>query len=171
LTPTGGDRLDPVPAVRVPWTDYGSAVRIQGERRFDAPPEEVYRALTDPDEMAAAFAAIERIDAQPGEWTVIARPPFPGGFRLRFSVRLEDLREPEHARLLAWGKSLGGRISMDSSFDLEPDGGGTSMRWSAEVDAAGLFSGLGSQALGPVATQQAERAIDRLERGLRAKAL
>ena len=144
-------------------------MRIEGERRFEAPPEAVYGALTDPDEMAAAFSAIERIDAQPGEWTVIARPPFRGGFRLRFSVRLEDLREPEHARLLAWGKSLGGRVSVDSAFDLEPDGGGTSMRWSAEVDAAGLFSGLSAQALGPVATHQAERALDRLEKGLRAR--
>ena len=65
---------------------------------------------------------------------------------------------------------LGGRISVDSSFDLEPDGAGTAMRWRAEVDAAGIFSGLGSQALGPVATQQAERALDRLEKGLKARA-
>ena len=85
-------------------------MRIHGERRFDAPPAAVYRALTDPDEMAAAFSAIERIDAEDGEWTVIARPPFPGAFRLRFSVRLDELRESEHARLAAWGKSLGGRI-------------------------------------------------------------
>jgi carbon monoxide dehydrogenase subunit G len=141
-------------------------VRIEGERRFDAPPEAVYRALTDPDEMAEAFSAIERIDAEAGEWTVIARPPFPGGFRLRFSVRLEDLREAEHARLLAWGKSLGGRISIDSSFDLEPDGAGTLMRWTAEVDAAGIFTGLGSQSLGPVATHQAERALDHLAESL-----
>jgi carbon monoxide dehydrogenase subunit G len=145
-------------------------VRIHGERRFDAPPGAVYRALTDPDEMAAAFSAIERIDAEEGEWTVIARPPFPGAFRLRFSVRLDELREAEHARLAAWGKSLGGRISVDSTFDLEPDGTGTAMRWQAEVDAAGIFSGLGSQALGPVATQQAERALERLEKGLRATA-
>jgi carbon monoxide dehydrogenase subunit G len=145
-------------------------VRIHGERRFDAPPGAVYRALTDPDEMAAAFSAIERIDAEEGEWTVIARPPFPGAFRLRFSVRLDELRESEHARLAAWGKSLGGRISVDSTFDLEPDGPGTTMRWQAEVDAAGIFSGLGSQALGPVATQQAERALARLEKGLAAKA-
>jgi carbon monoxide dehydrogenase subunit G len=145
-------------------------VRIHGERRFDAPPDAVYRALTDPDEMAAAFSAIERIDPEPGEWTVIARPPFPGAFRLRFSVRLEDVREPEHARLVAWGKSLGGRISVDSSFDLEPAGGGTAMRWVAEIDAAGIFSGLSSQALGPVATQQAERALDRLDRALTATA-
>ncbi|MDP9491924.1 MAG: SRPBCC domain-containing protein [Actinomycetota bacterium] len=141
-------------------------MRIEGERRFDAPPEAVYRALTDPDEMAEAFSAIERIDAEAGEWTVTARPPFPGGFRLRFSVRLDELRQDEHARLLAWGKSLGGRISIDSSFDLEPDGKGTLMRWAAEVDAAGIFTGLGSQSLGPVATHQAERALDNLAESL-----
>ena len=145
-------------------------MRIQGERRFDAPPDAVYRALTDPEEMAAAFSAIERIDAERDEWTVIARPPFPGAFRLRFSVRLDDLREPEHARLVAWGKSLGGRISVDSAFDLERDGPGTAMRWHADIDAAGIFSGLRSQALGPVATQQAERALDRLAIGLAATA-
>lgn len=145
-------------------------MRIHGERRFDAPPGAVYRALTDPDEMAAAFSVIERIDANEGEWMVVARPPFPGAFRLRFSVRLDDLRESEHARLAAWGKSLGGRISVDSTFDLEPDGSGTAMRWQAEVEAAGIFSGLGSQALGPVATQQAERALERLEKGLTARA-
>ena len=120
--------------------------------------------------MAAAFSVIERIDANEGEWTVIARAPFPGAFRLRFSVRLDELREPEHARLVAWGKSLGGRVTVDSSFELEPDGTGTTMRWQAEVDAAGIFSGLGSQALGPVAAQQAERALERLARGLRATA-
>ena len=145
-------------------------MRIHGERRFEVPPDAVYRALTDPDEMAAAFAAIERIEAQSDEWTVIARPPFPGAFRLRFSVRLEDLREPEHARLLAWGKSLGGRISVDSSFELEPDGSDTLMRWVAEIDAAGIFSGLSSQALGPAATHQAERALDRLAENLGARA-
>jgi carbon monoxide dehydrogenase subunit G len=145
-------------------------VRIHGERRFDAPPGAVYRALTDPDEMAAAFSVIERIDANEGEWVVIARAPLPGAFRLRFSVRLDELREPEHARLVAWGKSLGGRISVDSSFELQPDGTGTTMRWQADVDAAGIFSGLGSQALGPVATKQAERALERLARALTATA-
>jgi carbon monoxide dehydrogenase subunit G len=72
--------------------------------------------------------------------------------------------------LLAWGKSLGGRISVDSSFDLEPDGAGTLMRWSAEVDAAGILSGLSSQALGPAATHQAERALERLDDSLGARA-
>jgi carbon monoxide dehydrogenase subunit G len=145
-------------------------VRIQGERTFEAAPEAVYRALTDPDELSRAFSAIERIEAASDEWTVVARAPVPGAFRLRFSVRLEDLRDPEHGRLLAWGKSLGGRISVDSTFDLEEDGAGTHMRWAAEIDAAGIFSGLCSQALGPGATGPAGRALDRLAKSLPATA-
>ena len=141
-------------------------MRIEGERRFDAKPEDVYDALTDPEKIAAAFAAIERVDAEGNEWSVVVRPPFPGGFRLRFSVHLDELREPEHARMRAWGKSLGGRVSIDSSFDLEPAGDGSIMRWAAEVDAAGLFSGLGSRSLGPVAKLHADRALDRLARSL-----
>lgn len=141
-------------------------MHIEGERRFDARPEEVYRALTDPDELGAVFSAIERVEAEGSDWTVIVRPPVPGAFRLRFSVHLEELREPEHARLRAWGKSLAGRVSVDSTFDLAPLDGGTLMRWSAEVDAAGLFSGLGSQSLGAVATKQADRALARLARDL-----
>jgi hypothetical protein len=78
---------------------------------------EVFRALTDPEQVAGAFSAIEVVDAVGQDWTVIVRPPLPGGFRLRFSVRVDDLREPEHARLRAWGKSLAGRLSVSSSFE------------------------------------------------------
>jgi carbon monoxide dehydrogenase subunit G len=146
-------------------------VHIQGERRFKAPPAEVFRALTDPAAMEEAFEPIDEVEAEGDEWQVRVRAPLPGGFKLKFSVRVEELREPEHARLRAWGKSLGGRVSVDSNFDLEPDGDGTHMRWQAEVDAAGLFSGLGSQALGPVATHQADRAMAKLAERLDGEAL
>lgn len=141
-------------------------MHIGGERHFHAAREDVYRALTDPNDLGAAFSAIERIEADGSDWIVIVRPPFPGGFRLKFSVRLDELREPEHARLRAWGKSLGGRVSVDSTFDLLAEGEATLMRWSAEVNAAGLFSALGSQSLGAVATHHAERALHRLARRL-----
>jgi carbon monoxide dehydrogenase subunit G len=141
-------------------------VHIEGERRFAAAPWEVYRALTDPHELSGAFSAIEHVESEGHDWTIVVRPPVPGGFRLRFSVHLDELREAEHGRLRAWGKSLGGRIAVDSTFDLEAVASGTMMRWQAEVDAAGLFSGLGRQALGPVAKRHAERALTRLARRL-----
>jgi carbon monoxide dehydrogenase subunit G len=141
-------------------------VHIEGERRFDAPREDVYRVLTDAHEMGAAFSAIEQVEANADEWKVVVRPPLPGGFRLKFSVHVEDQREPEHARLRAFGKTLGGRIFLVTSFDLLPDGDGTLMRWTAEIDAAGILVGLGHQSLGPVARNQADRALARLARRL-----
>ena len=144
-------------------------MRIEGERRFDAPAEDVYRALTDPQELAGVFGAIERVEVGEADWTVVVRPPVPGSFRLKFSVHFDELREPEHARFRAWGKSLAGRISVDSSFDLTQDGDSTLMRWRSEVDAAGLFAGLGAQALGPVVKQQADRALERLGERVRSR--
>jgi carbon monoxide dehydrogenase subunit G len=141
-------------------------VHIRGERRFEAPPEDVFRALTDPQEISAAFTAVELVEVDGRDWTVVVRPPLPGGFRLKFSVRIDDLREPEHARLRAWGKGVGGRVSVDSAFELAPGGRGTHMHWTAQIDATGLLSGLGSQALGPIATRQADRALARLARNL-----
>jgi carbon monoxide dehydrogenase subunit G len=141
-------------------------VHIEGQRRFDAARDEVYRVLTDAHEMGAAFSAIEHVEAEGDEWMVVVRPPLPGGFRLKFSVHVEDQREPEHARLRAWGKSLGGRIALFTSFDLLPDGDGTLMRWAAEVEAAGILTGLGHQSLGPVVRNQADRALARLARNL-----
>ena len=139
-------------------------MHIEGERRFDASPREVYQALTDPEALGEAFSVIEQVDADGNDWMLYVRLPLPGGVRLKVSVHVEELRDPEHARLRAWGKNLGGRISIDSSFDLEPSDAGTLMRWSAEVEGAGLLRGLGSQALAPVARQHAERALDRLVR-------
>ena len=143
-------------------------MQIQGERQFDATPEDVFRALTDPEEMSAAFSAIELVEAHGTHWTLTVRLPLPGGARLKVAVHVEEIREPEHARLQAVGKSLGGRVSVNSSFDLAPEGAVTRMRWTAHVDAAGLLRGLGSQALAPVATHQAERALERIARHLEA---
>jgi carbon monoxide dehydrogenase subunit G len=137
-------------------------VHIRGERRFDAAQDDVFRALTDADEMASAFSAIELVEAHGPHWTLKVKAPLPGGLRLTLTVDVEELREPEHARLRAWSKGFGGRISVNSFFDLAPDGSGTLMRWSAEINAAGLLSGLGRQELAPVATHQAERALDRI---------
>jgi hypothetical protein len=40
------------------------------------------------------------------------------------------------------------------------------MRWSAEVDAAGVFTGLGRQSLAGVTARQADRALERIARNL-----
>ena len=107
---------------------------------------------------------VERVDVSSAdEWIAVVKPPFGPGLNLKLDMHVTDRREPEHARLLAWGKSLGARISIETEFELAEDGDCTDMTWSADVRLAGVLGGLGGKALEPAARHQAERAMDRLQ--------
>jgi uncharacterized protein len=139
-------------------------VRIGGTRRFEAPPERVFFALTDPHELSELIPGLERLDVESeDEWIALVKPPFGRGLNLKLDLHVTERRPSEHARLIAWGKSFGARISIETEFELRPDGDGTDMSWSAEVGVAGLLGGLGGKALEPAARHQAERTLERLQ--------
>jgi uncharacterized protein len=139
-------------------------MRIEGTRRFRAPRERVFRALTDPHELSELMPGVQRVEVESEhEWIAVVEPPFGRGLNLKLDMHVTDRREPEHARLVAWGKGFGARMSVETEFELSQDGNGTDMTWSAEVGLAGLLGGLGGKALEPAARQQAERALDRLQ--------
>jgi carbon monoxide dehydrogenase subunit G len=140
-------------------------VQIEGSRRFGAPRERVFRALTDPHELSVLIPGVERVEvSSDDEWIAVVRPPFRRGLDLKLDMHVTDRRPPEHARLVAWGKSFGARISIETEFELAEDGEETDMAWRAEVGLAGLLGGLGGKALEPAARHQAERSLDRLQR-------
>jgi uncharacterized protein len=142
-------------------------VRIGGKRRFQAPRERVYRALTDPEELSRLMPGVERVEVKTqDEWIAVVKPPFGPGLNLKLDMRVTDRRPPEHARLVAWGKSFGARISVETDFVLAEDGDGTEIVWNADVGVAGLLGGLGGKALEPAARQQAERTMDRLQQSV-----
>jgi carbon monoxide dehydrogenase subunit G len=139
-------------------------VRIGGTRHLEAPPERVFRALTDPHELSELIPGLQRLEVESeDEWIAVVKPPFGRGLNLKLDLHVTDRRPAEHARLIAWGKSFGARISIETEFELRPDGDGTDITWSAEVGIAGLLSGLGGKALEPAARHQAERTLDRLQ--------
>ena len=139
-------------------------MRIEGTRRFQAPRERVFKALTDPHELSQLMPGVQRVEVQTeDEWIAVVKPPFGRGLNLKLDMHVTDRRELEHARLVAWGKSFGTRISIETEFELSEDEDATDMTWSAEVGLAGLLGGLGGKALEPAARQQAERAMDRLQ--------
>jgi carbon monoxide dehydrogenase subunit G len=139
-------------------------VHLHGQRRFRATRERVFRALTDPHELSELMPGVQRVDVESeDEWIAVVKPPFGRGLNLKLDMHVTNRRPPEHATLTAWGKSFGLRISIETEFELAEDGDGTDMDWTAEVGLAGLLGGVGGKALEPVAQQQAERALDRMQ--------
>ena len=138
-------------------------MRIEGTRHFRAPRARVFRALTDPHELSELMPGVQRVEIKSDdEWIAVVKPPFGRGMNLKLDMHVTDRVPPRHARLVAWGKSFGARISIETEFELGEDGDGTDMAWSAEVGLAGLLGGIGGKALEPAARHQAERAMDRL---------
>jgi carbon monoxide dehydrogenase subunit G len=138
-------------------------VRLKGDREFIAPCEEVFAALTDPDLVASAIPALESLEvADVDHWTATVKVPIAPRLRVAFEVL--ERRPPEHARLRAAGKNLGGGATLDTSFDLAGRNGRTAMHYDAHFALSGLLGRLGEHALRPIAERQVERLMRAVER-------
>jgi carbon monoxide dehydrogenase subunit G len=141
-------------------------VRIEGTKRFAAPPERVWDALVDPELLADFLPGIESLEVHDeSHWSAGMRLPHsPLSLTLEFELR--DRRRPDHALLHAHGKRLGASAKVDTSFDLQAADGATDMAWAADIAFGGALGPLGG-VLRPLAQQHAERFLDRLEQRLR----
>ena len=133
---------------------------VEGQRHFDAPPERVFAALTDPDVVATALPAVREhrtIDVDHWEAKIKLHIPFAPSVTLRFEI--VEKRPPEHATL----RSHGGHADVDTSFDLEGDGdGGTRMHWRAQIRLTGILAAFGGHGFEPIARRQAQHVLDRV---------
>jgi uncharacterized protein len=143
-------------------------VRLSGEKTFDAPREEVWRVLVDPESMARTMPGIESFDAlDERHWTANVKIPLgPAGLRMKVRFEKVEEREPEFSKLVAQGKGVGSALRMETSFELHEDGSGTQMQWTAEVSLGGPLGGLGSRALRPLVDRQVGKVLEVIEQQL-----
>ena len=136
---------------------------VEGERRFDAPPERVFALLTDPEVVVPAIPAVRGhtvVDAD--HWNAKVKPPLPLAPSISIRFEVLDRRPPEHAALHAHG----GGADVVSTFDLQADATGTLMHWRAELHLTGLLDRIAGHGLEAVAQRQAERTLDAVRRAL-----
>jgi carbon monoxide dehydrogenase subunit G len=140
-------------------------VQIEGTKHFAAPPARVWDALVDPELLAGFLPGVQSLQvADDSHWSAVMRLPMsPVSLTLRFELR--ERARPDRALLQARGKRFGGSADVETTFDLVAAGEGTEMGWAADIRLGGTLSRLGPM-LRPVAQQQAERFLDRLERRL-----
>lgn len=125
--------------------------------------------MTDPELVTSALPAVESLDISDSEhWTANVRVSIAPRLKVVFEV-LEQ-RPPEHARLHAHGKNLGGSATMDTSFDLSGDDHRTALHYVAELRLSGLLGRLGEPALRPIAERQVSRLFEAVERRIASRA-
>jgi carbon monoxide dehydrogenase subunit G len=142
-------------------------VRVDGTRAFSAPRETVWEVLNSPERMAKLMPGVESFDVKDDQhWRANVKIPLGlGGLRMTFDFTKLEERAPEYAKLHAQGNGVGAIVSMDTAFDLaEADGGGTAMKWEADVKIAGPVGSMGQRVLQPIVNQQVTNVLNALDK-------
>ncbi len=141
-------------------------MKVSGECRFDAPVATVWRVLNDPAEMAKMMPGVESFDVQDDRhWRAHMKIPLGlGGLRMSIDFEKMEEREPEFAKLHAKGNGVGAIMNMDTSFHLSEDGGGTQMKWEADVHILGPVASMGQRVLQPIVNQQVSHVLGALDK-------
>ena len=142
-------------------------MNVSGEKVFDAPRDVVWRVMNDPASMAKTMPGVETFDIHDDRhWTANVKIPLGlGGLKMKVDMEKIEEREPEFAKLAVKGHGVGAMMNMETSFTLgeAPDGGGTSMAWSAEVKILGPVGSMGQRVLQPIVNQQVQHVLAALD--------
>lgn len=110
-----------------------------GEERFKTEPRRLFATLTDLDTLAASIPDLvssERSDPQTLKCVVKPRFSFLRA-TLRMTIRLSDLDPPRSATMRIESEGIGVSMQVASSLEVEADGQGSRLRWTATIERAG----------------------------------
>jgi uncharacterized protein len=142
-------------------------MNLSGERTFAAPRDAVWKVLNDPASMARTMPGVEGFDIQDDtHWTANVKVPLGlGGLKMKVAMNKVEERALEFARLAIKGQGVGAMMNMTTSFELsDADGGGTLMKWAADVKIAGPVGSMGQRVLQPIVNQQVDNVLTALDR-------
>ena len=142
-------------------------MKVEGEREFSAPRQTVWEVLNDPQRLAKTMPGVESFDVQDDRhWRANLKIPLgPGGLKMTVDFEKTEERELEYAKLHAKGNGVGAIMNMDTGFHLsDADGGGTHMKWEADVHILGPIASMGQRVLQPIVNQQVGNVLAALDK-------
>ena len=140
-------------------------MEIAGTQQLYAPRERVYASLIDPEILRRCIPGCESLELI-GERTYAATlkagvGSIKGAFK--GTVRLEDMRPPEHYRIVVEGKGIVGFAKGSANFDLLEQDGSTMINYSGELQVGGTIAGVGQRMIQGAAKMMAGRFFTALE--------
>jgi carbon monoxide dehydrogenase subunit G len=143
------------------------ALAVEGSFDFDAPVEAVYEALLDPAVLASAMPGSQRLerlapDTYHGVMKVGLGPVSAAEFAL--SVTVQDATAPSGYRMVIDSRGALGFVVGTASVRLAANGGGTAMRYRADLHVGGTLAAVGQRLLdsaGRVMSGQGLKALNR----------
>jgi len=122
-------------------------VKLEGTHQIEAPRERVYQSLVSPEVLQRCIPGCERLE-QTGE-NVFAATIRAGVGSIKGvfngTAKLEDLRAPEHLRIVVDGKGSPGFLKGSGDLDLEQQDTFTNVKYAGDVQVGGTIASVGQR--------------------------
>jgi uncharacterized protein len=140
-------------------------MKIEGIQKLHALREQVYSALTDPKILQRCIPGCESLEKTADNTYAAILKAGVGAIKGTFKgeVRLEDMRPPEHYRIVVEGKGAAGFARGSADFDLTEEDSVTLITYSGELQIGGTIAGVGQRMIEAAAKMMAARFFAALE--------
>ena len=134
-------------------------MKLSGSYEIDAPPEQVWHALTNPESLKGCIPGCQRLEAV-GEDDYeaalsIALGPIRGNFDAKVSMR--EQMPHESYRLVVESRGSAGFVNGDAVVNLTPNGEGTTVQVDGDAQAGGLLARVGQRMMESVSRSMMDR--------------
>ena len=122
-------------------------MKLEGTHHLDARRERVYQCLVDPEVLQRCIPGCERLEKNAENTFAATIRAGVGSIKGVFNgtARLEELREPEHLRIVVDGKGSPGFLKGSGDLDLEQAENGTKITYTGDVQVGGTIASVGQR--------------------------
>ena len=146
-------------------------MKLAGDYLFDAPVQEVWNALFDPEVLAAVMPGCEKLALVDGRYRGelnVKVGPVQGKFA--GTVDLKDTDEPRSYTMVIDGRGAPGFVKATAAVALEPEGGGTRIRYDADAQVGGKVASVGQRLLEASARAIIKQSLEGLHENIKIRA-
>ncbi len=122
-------------------------MKIEGSHAIKAERPRVFELLTTPDVLARCVPGCESLEAnEDGSYKMTLKAGV-GSIKGLFNgtIRLEEIREPEHYKMIVDGKGSVGFLKGVGELDLAEQGEETVINYAGDVSVGGTIAGVGQR--------------------------
>ncbi len=144
-------------------------IKFEGEFTAEAPRDEVYAFLSNPERFAPCLPTYENLEMKDNKHAEVQVRVGVGKIKGSATIQLELVEEtpPDRAAYNGKGKVMGGAFNVATSFELEDaEGGGTLVKWAGDLNMFGKLVALAGGLIRPIAKKDIKRLVDALQAAL-----
>lgn len=140
-------------------------MKIEGTQELRAHRERVYQLLVDSDVLQRCIPGCERLEKTAENTYSATIQAGVGAIKGVFNgtVRLEDMRPPEHYRIVVEGKGAPGFVKGSGDLDLEERDGLTLIKYTGDLQVGGTIASVGQRMIQGTAKMMASQFFTALE--------